>query len=382
VKRWAASLGLLVFGLIAGLFVLEAGLQLAGFRAAFIVPDPTIGYRYIPHARYRHAGEEGASVGRFNAAGWRDVDHTAAKPANTTRILLLGDSFTAAFQVALDSTFHRRLERALNAHAEPGHRFEVVALGEDGNGTAAEYLTYTRWGRPYDPDVVAVLFVLNDQADNWRPTAIDTRRPFFVEDGDSVRLDASFSETPEFRGWQHRPWISTRSALWTALRETRSRLTARPRPVTRPGERVEDGYYRPWNFDPRLPADSIPAFRATRKLLDRFARDVARDHRRFVVFAAGFAHQEDREMLAAARGDSTFDPEKPLRWLRSIGARDSFDVVPLTPDFRAASAAGGGPYWFGHIGAYGHWNDAGHAVAARAMARYFEGTLPGLAAGP
>jgi hypothetical protein len=51
----------------------------------------------------------------------------------------------------------------------------------------------------------------------------------------------------------------------------------------------------------------------------------------------------------------------------------------VSPDFRAASATGLG-LW-NHHGAkfYGHWNSAGHAVAAQAMLRYFEPLLSGAA---
>src|SRR5262245_56958971 len=79
------------------------------------------------------------------------------------------------------------------SRATAGRTFQVMALGQDGNSPGVEYLTYQHWGVRYDPDVVAVLFVLNDQADNWRPVALDKARPFFVEEGDSLRLDDSFA---------------------------------------------------------------------------------------------------------------------------------------------------------------------------------------------
>ena len=70
------------------------------------------------------------------------------------------------------------------------------------------------------------------------------------------------------------------------------------------------------------------------------------------------------------------DPEKTVRWLRSVGARHGFEVVPLSPAFRAASDSLDRPLWFGAYGHYGHWNATGHAVAARAMADYFAVTPP------
>jgi hypothetical protein len=303
------------------------------------------------------------------------VEHTLAKPPGTTRILILGDSYVAAFQVPLDSTFYRRLDRGLTARALPGRRFEVIAQGQDGNGTAAECLTYQRWGARYDPDLVAVLFILNDQADNWRPAALDKGRPFFVEEGDSLRLDLSFAGTP-------RPdplrWLKSHSVLNATLHRALQALRPPVRPPVDPTGQPEDGYYRTWNFDSRLPADSIPAFRVTEKILARFAGEVQRDGRRFVLVVAGFANQEDRQFLAQDSRNPYFDPEKPLRWLQSVGRRHGFEVVLLTPAFRAASIRLDRPLWFGKLGHYGHWNSDGHAVTAQVLEDYFARSLAGL----
>jgi hypothetical protein len=238
---------------------------------------------------------------------------------------------------------------------------------------------------------VAVLFVLNDPADNWKPVALEKSRPFFFDDGDSLRLDQSFARERGFRKSESFRWLKSHSALWSlgqrALANLRVRLhpprreqgpPSASRVPTMPTERAEDGYYRDWNYDARLPADSIPAFSLTGKILARFADQVRRDHRRFIVFGSGFAFQEDRRLLAESRRDSNFDPEKPGRWLRSLGERHGFEVAPLTPAFRAASATLDRPLWFGAYGRYGHWNATGHAVAAAAMADYLARTLPGI----
>ena len=332
------------------------------------MPDRTIGFRLRPHARYRWT-DEGFSEGRINAAGWRDRDYAEAKPAGITRILFLGDSYTEALQVPLDSTFHKRLERDLNARASGARRYEVPALGRSGMGTTEEYLTYEKWGARYDPDVVAVLFVLNDFTDNTRE--IDTHRdirPYFVERDSALVLDTSFVDSRAFRARSRIDALKAHSSLIALATKTWNDLQARRALAQLPAARDTAVSFE---FDARLAPDSIPAFRITAKVLARFARQVHADGRRFVVFVSGEARQEDRAMLARALQSPHFDPEKPQRFLESLGAREGFDVVPLTPGFRAASAAGAGPLWCSLHGSFGHWNSSGHAVAAEEMEAYF-----------
>jgi len=360
------------------LLLAEGGLRLLGFHPSFRLADPTLGYRFRPHARYRWA-DEGFSEGRINAAGWRDRDYTEAKPPGTTRILFCGDSYVEALQVPLDSTFHKRLERMLNAQAAPGHRFEVMAMGEGGAGTTQEYLMYRKWGARYDPDVVAVLFILNDPGDNWVLDPTDINRPYFHDDGDSLRLDTSFVHTPRFRQLMGQGAWKQRSSLLTLAAKVRGSLSARLRPTRQDAGLLDPrGWYATWNLQVPPEADSIPAFRLTAKILARFAAEVRSDGRRFVLFAAGMSEQQDRDELARMRSDPTFDPDKTDRWLASVGERFDFDVAPLTPAFRSASAAGAPPMWFGSTMRHGHWNGAGHALAAEVMAGYFASRLPGL----
>jgi len=365
-KSLAANLLSLAFGLLFGILISEVVVRIAGFAPFNSEPDATIGYRHRPHAKFRFSGE-GGSQGRFNAHGWRDVEHAIDKPAGTTRILFVGDSYTAAFQVALDSTYFRRLERMLNANAPAGHRYEVIAMGQDGNSTTAEYLTWRTWGAQFHPDVVALLFIPNDMADNWRPLAFEQARPFFVEEGDSLRLDRSFADDPAFRRGTSFQWLKTHSALWPLVRKAYANARGLGRPTSPQMLAAEGGYYRTWNYDARVTPDTIAAFRLTRRILERFAREVHADGSRFVVFAAGFAPAEDFRLLADARADSTFDPDKTPRWLAGVGAAAGFDVVPLSPRFRAASDSLRRPLWFGPHGRYGHWNETGHQVAATAM---------------
>ncbi|HTM56804.1 MAG TPA: SGNH/GDSL hydrolase family protein [Candidatus Udaeobacter sp.] len=371
-KRLLANLGVLAVSAIASLLLVEVALRLLGFHPWFATPDPVIGDRLRAGARYRWTAE-GFSEGRINSAGWRDHDYSEAKPPGTTRILFIGDSFVAGFEVPLDSTFHKRLERRLNADAK-STRFQVLALGEPGLGTTQEERVYETWGRRYDPDIVAVLFILNDWSDNWRWGGVPDQRPYFVPEGDSLRLDTSFVESADYRRVVRSASWKQHSSLLTLVAKIRQDLRARAKPDSaQAGYLGGHGWYGSWNFDRSPAADSIPAFDRTARILGRFAGEVRRDGRRFVLFAAGAAEIEARELIAKRANDPNFDPDKTRRFLEGVGARYGFEVVPLSPAFRESSARDGRRLWWGEGNRYGHWNPAGHAVAAGVMARYFEG---------
>ena len=118
----------------------------------YLRPDPLLGYSFIPGAAYKF-DSEGYSHGTINSQGRRDYEYTYEKPKNTCRILIIGDSFTEAFQVALDSTFHKILERRLNAKKRK-YTFEVIAFGRGGMGTLEEMLWYRKEAFRYHPDIV------------------------------------------------------------------------------------------------------------------------------------------------------------------------------------------------------------------------------------
>jgi hypothetical protein len=234
----------------------------------------------------------------------------------------------------------------------------------------------------YDPDIVAVLFVLNDWADNDGDMWQGIHRPYFAEDGDSLRLDTSFVNTPSFRSTERLSPFKEASSLVTLAAQFRGEMRARWHPDSgEAGLTGPRGWYLVWNSDASPPGDSIPAFRLTARILERFAREVEHEGRRFVVFVSGASEIEAPDKLALRAGDPTFDRDKAYRWLAAAGARLGIEVVPLSPDFRAA-AAGGRRLWNGTGHNYSHWNSAGHAVAAEAMRRYFEPLLERPAAAP
>src|SRR5207253_9473107 len=90
---------LILFGIGVGLIAAEIGLRVVGYSyPEFYVADDHRGYSLRPGMEgwYR---KEGESYVRINSDGLRDREHAKAKPPNTMRIAVLGDSFVEALQV-------------------------------------------------------------------------------------------------------------------------------------------------------------------------------------------------------------------------------------------------------------------------------------------
>ena len=382
-RRWLGHLATIAFGIALALVLGEVALRLLGYLPSAVEVDPILGARWKPNAAYRWS-LEGFSEGRINAAGWRDRDYPLAKPPGTTRILFVGDSYVQGMEVPLDSVFHKRLERTLTAHARPGARFEVIGLGRGGFGTTDEYLMYRHWGAAYDPDVVALLFVVNDWADNWNWPGSGWLRPYFVESGDSLELDDSFARTPQFRRKRVQAWIKQHSSLATEVADRWQTLRARVKPDSMErGLVMGRGWFTSWNFDRSPAADSVPAMVLTGKILGKLAETVRRDGRRFVVIVGGADLNLIPMYIDPRRNDPNFDPDKTERFLRTVGERYGFEVISLVPEYRAWAADSTRPRFnWGEGWRYGHWNSLGHDIAARILFARLAPTLPGLTPQP
>lgn len=119
--------------------------------------DPILGYEMKPGFRSDHP-DFNATFPSINADGQRDLERAVAKPAGTTRIIVLGDSVAVGLGIReLDDLISRQLERAI---ARPD--VEVLNLAVMGYNTRGEVELLETRGLRYAPDLVVVLFVEND----------------------------------------------------------------------------------------------------------------------------------------------------------------------------------------------------------------------------
>ncbi len=358
---------------LAGLaLLLEWSLRSMGIGDDAIArPHPWVGWVHIPGVRAELQSEDPAlgrrTAIRTDSLGLRDVERSAAKPPGVYRVLLLGDSYVEGAQVPFDSTVARRMERRLDGTS--GRRVEVWNCGVAGYSTTQEllYLRHVAWR--YRADLVVLCFLAsNDVADQVAPLATSLRnRPFFQLRGDSLRLDRSFFRPDRGPvGWLR---VHSRLFGWvtTQIRTVRTRLHERA------AARAVAGGVPPALMIYAERPDSLwdAAWALTERLLVETRDEAARHGADFLLvsIASGAqVHPEARrnrpgwERWGSLPGLSLDAPE---RRLESLARAHALDYLPLLPAFRAEAARGRRPL---HIAWSGHWNSAGHGLAAQVMA--------------
>jgi lysophospholipase L1-like esterase len=169
---------LLAAGSVAVTLILaEIGFRAAGFTAlydrysrpeAFWRHDPTLGWSHEPNAHGQFIGpnpfpiEFDARI-ETNSLGLRGPELDAPRPGER-RVLFLGDSFVAGFEVEQEETFATLLERDLERRL--GAPVRVINAGVRGYGTDQSYLWYRERGRELGAELVVNFFSPNDFEDN------------------------------------------------------------------------------------------------------------------------------------------------------------------------------------------------------------------------
>ncbi|MFK7986472.1 MAG: SGNH/GDSL hydrolase family protein [Sandaracinaceae bacterium] len=169
-RRLALSAGVLLVSLVLAEGAFRAKLALedhpsgddGGWRARYIHMNETI-YRRSNDAALVYEPVRGASVemeygpAGFNAAGMRD-DREFRETATdgVRRVAVVGDSLVWSEFLALEDTIPRQIEASL------GDGFEVMNFGVTGYDLTQEAAWYERAVRPLHPDVVVVVYCMND----------------------------------------------------------------------------------------------------------------------------------------------------------------------------------------------------------------------------
>ncbi|MDQ4149908.1 MAG: hypothetical protein M3164_07990 [Actinomycetota bacterium] len=330
--------------LLAGASVLltvllvEVGFRIAGYRPiydiysrpeAFWKRDPTLGWTLRP-------GSQGTFVGprpfrilyrtpiRINSLGLRGPE-VGEIPSGGRRVLFLGDSQTAAFEVPEKATFVNLVGEEVSRRR--GFPVQAINGGVRGYGTDQTYLLWRDHLRALRPDVVVYDKVINDVEDNI--TLHRPKRPFgkaaFGIDGSgtlhlkgapiptypfcsSVRLDGQF-RIRRYDGFRTRAlcWLETNlSDHFASFSFLTTRLRQNPELIRRlwnAGQADADaptspplapsGSPAPQGPPPDTPMpagrpkhEQDPAHRLTSALIEQLAREVQESGAHFVMVAS------------------------------------------------------------------------------------------------
>jgi hypothetical protein len=145
------------------LILLETVFALAHIgEEEFVEVTPTVGFSHTPNRAVTWRSE-GFSTSTTNTAGFRDREWRLAKPAGTTRIAVVGDSMTEAYQVPIEQTFVRRTEDLLK---QKGINAETMNFGMSGFSTVQALYLFNENIKQYKPDVCVLAYHVGDNEKN------------------------------------------------------------------------------------------------------------------------------------------------------------------------------------------------------------------------
>lgn len=373
---WHKKLVLLLVGLALGLAAAEAALRLAGVSYPQpYAPDPYCGTRL----RSGFEGwwrKEGSAYVRINRYGFRQGDREPAKPPGAFRVAVLGDSFIEAFQVPDEQTFCAQLERRLqDCPVLAGRHVEVLNFGVSGYGTAQELQMLRHYVWPYQPDLVLLAFFPgNDLRNNSAELEPYKVRPFYrLRSGDLV-LDDGFLQHPDYLKAQS-AWVRFKVAATDRLRTLQLIYQVRDAWRQRSAVAVAGGGPGVDLAALAEPRDEAwrDAWELTERLLVEMAREAARHQARFWLLTVSSdvqVHPDDSVRMSACRQLGVEDLFYADRRLERLGRQHDFAVLNLA-DPLGRHASENRVYLHGfdntQLGV-GHWNVAGHRLAAETAA--------------
>ncbi|MBE9184980.1 SGNH/GDSL hydrolase family protein [Microcoleus sp. LEGE 07076] len=385
-KTLGVNLALTLGGLLMGVVIGEIGLRVAGVEGypkigdfvdsaptGFHTSDQNLGWKLKPGASGEWKGE-GESFVQVNSQGLRDREHTKAKPPNTLRVAVLGDSFTEAIHVPIEQTFWSKLERKLgNCEAVKGRKnVEVINFGVQGYGTAQELIMLRKKVWDYNPDIVVLAFFIgNDIINNSPKLEYDRYRPFFVRDASGKLVaDMSFRNLPPID--RNEKAVSFVDRLPSFLvNNSRILQVIKKVEVDRKKQELSKDFTALSTYNFKKPQDAAwqEAWRVTEDLIVTVRNEVVQKKADFLLVTIGDPMQVERNGQMRKnfmRKNKIQDLFYPDRRLEKLGAREGFRVLNLAEQFQGYTekyqvCAHG---FDNSVPCRGHWNELGHRLAS------------------
>jgi hypothetical protein len=372
-KKWLGIVALIAFGFGLALGLADVGVRLANWWFPyFYCYDDYRGWELNPgaHGWYRR---EGVAYVRINRDGFRGPDYPESKPPGTFRVAVLGDSYVEAIQVPEDKTLTMVIGRELGqCPVLKAKRVEAMNFGVDGYGTAQELITLRRKVWQYAPDaVVLAIFLGNDVRNNSVVLEGDQCRPFYTYRDGQLELTGPLVDSPAYRMWCAARFDYRDLRLVGLFENAREAIKAGTGTPT-----AEQPVERAINYDIyKPPADAAweNAWLVTEALIREMYYEVEQHHAMFLAVTEDTSIQVWPEAQTRKRFEEKLgvtDLFYPDRRIAELGRRNHFEVLNLALVLQSYAESN---HVFLHgfqntpMG-FGHWNEAGHEQAGRAIA--------------
>lgn len=338
----------------------------------------------------------------INSKGLHDREHEYEPAPGVFRIVVLGSSFIEGYQVGLDETFTRLLERNL-----ADRQVEVINLGTIAYGCGQEYLALKEEGLRYKPNLVLSAFgpegdIRNDskalQTLIWGQGYRAWNRPYPKWDETAKQLTFSSLDYGRARAdFEGRLDNLRRSEAMKPFWENMLLYDVVSRVARSWTQRMTAPKYDPNALFHAFLAEADPkAFPDSRMSSDDYLRldqeawtmtthvvcamrDLAEQYRaRFAVFTVPSRLQVDSQYLSFLKSlfpGLKWEPDKTNRRLAAFAAEERIPLLEVTSAFQDCYEHGGPPLFFQGDP---HWNAEGHRVAAEVVAAWLreEGLAP------
>ncbi len=382
-RKWLFRFAAMIFGLTAAFILSEIALRVAGIGfPSFYAPDEYCGSR-LRHSTSGVWITEGHGYVSINSHGFRGPQFSLAKPSDVVRIAVLGDSMIEAMQVDHQHTFTAQLQQRLQKAISSESRVEVINCGVAGYGTAQELLMLRHYVISLQPDLILLsFFPHNDIRNNSFKLAQEPPVPYFnLNDSGELELDESFRQSAAWLAAstayeQFKASLTNRCRILQVLKQAKLITSSRGNHML--VRSVDDQLQAmvdeaPYAYQPTSDEDQLAAIDITGRLLREFAKECRTHGIPCVIFSSSSPVQvfpdPDKHHALARRNqiDDWLYSEKLAVQLCGEYASCFF---PLTTRMQQ-ELKNSRTYFhgFANVGlGVGHWNENGHATAARLVA--------------
>lgn len=341
---WAGFVGLLLTALgrssrlphlLRGVTTATVSIFAAGWLLNAVLDLPVVAERWgSPRVveSWRHRYDD---LWQHNVFGLRSPYEQTEKPDGTTRVVVLGDSYSWGDKIAdSDSVWPAHLERLLSDRF-PTRSFEVVNTGQKGFTTANEAEMLRRVGWQFHPDLVIVQWLINDA----RRSTPDFGHPYPSDLWPDLQLLPTRFRTGAIGG----------SALYAFVR---GRMKSLVHPASMEAR-----------FEP-LYGPTYPGFQQMKEALTSMA-DAARERDVPIVLVI-WPLNVPGEWTAETHPHRAYHAR-----VEELAGADGYHVLDLTSEF--AEAGGDWSRWWSTPWD-SHPGEEAHRLAAEAVARFLAGS--------